>query len=87
MKSILHSAILLICIKQIIGLENQFSVFLEWPFYTGFTVLTDVSREATIVDPNQTAPTYKIQETLFNVDFQMYNRITLAVGYFVDKSA
>ena len=28
---------------------------------------------------------YKIQETLFNVDFQMYNRITLAVGYFVDK--
>ena len=59
-----HSAILLICIKQIIGLEKQFSVFLEWPFYTGFTVLTDVSREATILDPNQTAPSYKIQETI-----------------------
>ena len=28
---------------------------------------------------------YKIQETLFNVDFQMYNRITLAEGHFVDK--
>ena len=30
-------------------------------------------------------PYYKIQETLFNVDFQIYNRKTLAVGYFVDK--
>ena len=58
-----HSAILLICIKQMIGLENQFSVFLKWPFYAGFTVLTDVSRESTIVDQNQTAPTYKIQDT------------------------
>ena len=28
---------------------------------------------------------FKIQETLFNVDFQMYNIITLAMGYFVDK--
>ena len=28
---------------------------------------------------------YKIQETLFNVDFQEYNLITLAMSYFVDK--
>ena len=28
---------------------------------------------------------YKIQETLFRVDFQIYNRITLAISYFVDK--
>ena len=28
---------------------------------------------------------FKIQESLFNVDFQMYNIITLAMGYFVDK--
>ena len=28
---------------------------------------------------------YKIQETLFSVDCQIYNRITLAIGYFVDK--
>ena len=29
---------------------------------------------------------YKIQETLFNVDFQMYNRIKKkAAGYFVDN--
>ena len=28
---------------------------------------------------------YKIQETLFKVDYQIYNRITLAIGYFVDK--
>ena len=27
----------------------------------------------------------KIQETFFNVDFQMYNIIRLAMGYFVDK--
>ena len=26
---------------------------------------------------------YKIQETLYKVDFQMYNRITLTIGYFV----
>ena len=28
---------------------------------------------------------YKIQETLFRVDFQIYNNITLAMSYFVDK--
>ena len=28
---------------------------------------------------------YKIQETLFRVDFQIYNRITFAISYFVDK--
>ena len=28
---------------------------------------------------------YKIQETLFNVDFQEYNLITIAMSYFVDK--
>ena len=27
----------------------------------------------------------RLQETLFKVDFQIYNRITLAIGYFVDK--
>ena len=25
--------------KTVIGLEIQFLVFLEWPFYTGFTVV------------------------------------------------
>ena len=24
----------------IVGMENQFSVFLKWPFYTSFTVLS-----------------------------------------------
>ena len=28
---------------------------------------------------------YKIQETLFKVDMQIYNSVTLALGYFVDK--
>ena len=28
---------------------------------------------------------YKIQETLFRVDIQIYNSVTLAMGYFVDK--
>ena len=28
---------------------------------------------------------YKIQETLFRVDIQIYNSVTLALGYFVDK--
>ena len=28
---------------------------------------------------------YKIQETLFRVQFQIYNNITLAMSYFVDK--
>ena len=27
----------------------------------------------------------KMQETLFRVNFQIYNNITLAMGYFVDK--
>ena len=27
----------------------------------------------------------RLQETLFKVDFQIYNTITLAIGYFVDK--
>ena len=33
-----HSAIFLTKHLAMIGLGNQFSVFLEWPFYTGFTV-------------------------------------------------
>ena len=31
------------------------------------------------------AHAHKIQGTLFEVDFQIYNRVTLAIGYFVDK--
>ena len=31
------------------------------------------------------APLYKIQETLFRVDIQINNSVTLAMGYFVDK--
>ena len=34
-----HSAILLTCIKRYLVLKTYFrSFFLEWPFYTGFTV-------------------------------------------------
>ena len=35
------------------------------------------------VDNNNTR--YKIQETLFRVDIQIYTSVTLAMGYFVDK--
>ena len=35
-----HSAILLSCIKRKLVLKTNFWSFLEWPFYTGFTVLS-----------------------------------------------
>ena len=37
------------------------------------------------VVPSKLDTRYKIQETLFRVDIQIYNSVTLAMGYFVDK--
>ena len=44
-----HSAILLACIKRQLVLKSKFC-FLEWPFYTGFTVY--VCKQTKIYDLN-----------------------------------